>query len=62
MAQKGAGGESGAVTHKGGDGAGGSTGTGRGGGKTGGGKTGARTKPKGGKAGHLGEPGERRDA
>ncbi len=44
MAQKGAGGNPGAVTSKGGDGAKGSTGTGRGGGKSGGGKTGDRTK------------------
>jgi hypothetical protein len=44
MAVKGAGGNPGAVTHKGGDGAKGSTGTGRGGGKSGGGSTGARTK------------------
>ncbi len=35
MAQKGAGGNAGAVTKKGGDGATGSTGTGRGGGKKG---------------------------
>jgi hypothetical protein len=42
MAQKGAGGNAGAVTKKGGDGAGGSTGTGRGGGKTQGGKTGKK--------------------
>jgi hypothetical protein len=41
MAQKGAGGNAGAVTKKGGDAASGSTGTGRGGGKTGnGGKKG----------------------
>jgi hypothetical protein len=46
MAQKGAGGNSGAITKKGGDGARGSTGTGRGGGKTGGGSTGKRDKPK----------------
>jgi hypothetical protein len=46
MAQKGAGGNAGAVTHKGGDGASGSTGTGRGGGKSGGGSTGSRTKDK----------------
>lgn len=53
MAQKGAGGNPGAVTKKGGDGAHGSTGTGRGGGKSGGGSTGdrdkkpqAETKPK----------------
>ena len=46
MAQKGAGGNSGAVTEKGGDGARGSTGTGRGGGKTGGGKTADRSKEK----------------
>lgn len=45
MAQKGAGGNSGAITEKGGDGAHGSTGTGRGGGKTGGGSTGKRDKP-----------------
>jgi hypothetical protein len=44
MAQKGAGGNAGAVTKKGGDGARGSTGTGRGGGKTGSGSTGDRTK------------------
>lgn len=44
MAQKGAGGNAGAVTDKGGDGAHGSTGTGRGGGKSGGGSTGSRTK------------------
>jgi len=44
MAQKGAGGNTGAVTKKGGDGAQGSTGTGRGGGKSGGGTTGERTK------------------
>jgi hypothetical protein len=44
MAQKGAGGNAGAVTTKGGDGARGSTGTGRGGGKSGGGSAGARTK------------------
>lgn len=44
MAQKGAGGNPGAVPGKGGDGARGSTGTGRGGGKSGGGQTGARTK------------------
>ncbi|EQB19164.1 MAG: hypothetical protein K0R64_2197 [Novosphingobium lindaniclasticum] len=44
MAQKGAGGNSGAVTNKGGDGAQGSTGTGRGGGKSGGGTTGERTR------------------
>jgi hypothetical protein len=42
MAQKGAGGNPGAVTKKGGDDAKGSTGTGRGGGKTGGGKTGKK--------------------
>jgi hypothetical protein len=44
MAQKGAGGNAGAITTKGGDGAKGSTGTGRGGGDSGGGSTGARTK------------------
>lgn len=48
MSQKGAGGNAGAVTHKGGDGAQGSTGTGRGGGKSGGGSTGERTKDKNG--------------
>lgn len=42
MAQKGSGGNQGAVTKKGGDDASGSTGTGRGGGKTGGGKTGKK--------------------
>jgi hypothetical protein len=42
MAQKGAGGTAGAVTKKGGDGAGGSTGTGRGGGNSQGGKTGKK--------------------
>jgi hypothetical protein len=46
MAQKGAGGNAGAVTHKGGDGAKGSTGTGRGGGKTG-----DATKKRGGEGG-----------
>jgi hypothetical protein len=46
MAQKGAGGNPGAITHKGGDGARGSTGTGRGGGKGGGGKTSAATKDR----------------
>lgn len=40
MAQKGAGGNQAAMTKKGGDDAGGSTGTGRGGGKGSGGKTG----------------------
>jgi hypothetical protein len=49
MAQKGAGGNAGAVTAKGGDGAHGSTGTGRGGGKTGHGSTGDRTKRDDGK-------------
>jgi hypothetical protein len=49
MAQKGAGGNAGAVTTKGGDGAHGSTGTGRGGGKTGHGSTGDRTKRDDGK-------------
>lgn len=44
MAQKGAGGNPGAITKKGGDGAHGSTGTGRGGGKTGSGSTGSRDK------------------
>ena len=42
MAQKGAGGNAGAVTNKGGDDASRSTGTGRGGGKGGGGQTGKR--------------------
>jgi hypothetical protein len=44
MAQKGAGGNAGAVTQKGGDGAHGGGGTGRGGGKTSSGSTGTRTK------------------
>ena len=44
MAQKGAGGNPGAITAKGGDGARGSTGTGRGGGDSGSGSTGHRTK------------------
>jgi len=44
MAQKGAGGNPGAITKKGGDGARGSTGTGRGGGDSGGGKTSEKTK------------------
>lgn len=52
MAQKGAGGNSGAITHKGGDGARGSTGTGRGGGDSGGGSTGDRTKKKDGASGN----------
>jgi len=47
MAQKGAGGNPGAITHKGGDGARGSTGTGRGGGNSGGGKTSSKTKTSG---------------
>lgn len=51
MAQKGAGGNSGAIAEKGGDGAHGSTGTGRGGGKTGGGATDKRDKPKAGSQG-----------
>jgi len=51
MAQKGAGGNPGAITHKGGDGAHGSTGTGRGGGKKSGGSTSAATK-----TGHEAEP------
>lgn len=46
MAQKGAGRNPGAVTHKGGDGAHGSTGTGRGGGKSGGGSAGERKAKK----------------
>lgn len=49
MAQKGTGGNPGAVTRKGGDGAHGSTGTGRGGGKSGGGSTGDRETKKPGK-------------
>lgn len=44
MAQKGAGGNAGAITEKGGDGAHGGGGTGRGGGKTSSGSTGSRTK------------------
>ncbi|VWX48472.1 hypothetical protein [Novosphingobium sp. 9U] len=51
MAQKGAGGNAGAVTEKGGDGANGSTGTGRGGGKSGGGSAGERTKKEEGETG-----------
>lgn len=47
MAQKGAGGNPEAITHKGGDGARGSTGTGRGGGNSGGGKTNSKTKTSG---------------
>ena len=47
MAQKGAGGNAGAITEKGGDGAHGSGGTGRGGGNSGSGSTGARTKKEG---------------
>jgi predicted ribonuclease toxin of YeeF-YezG toxin-antitoxin module len=46
MAQKGAGGNAGSITHKGGDGAKGSTGTGRGGGNSSGGKTSDSTKKK----------------
>ena len=49
MAQKGSGGNTGAVTKKGGDGAKGSTGTGRGGGNSGHGSTGQRTAKKDGK-------------
>ena len=46
MAQKGAGGNAGAVTKKGGDGASGSTGTGRGGGNNGrGSKSAAKKSP-----------------
>jgi hypothetical protein len=44
MAQKGAGGNAGAITEKGGDGAHGGGGTGRGGGDTGSGSSGKRTK------------------
>lgn len=47
MAQKGAGGNAGAITKKGGDGAHGGGGTGRGGGKTGSGSTGSRNKEQG---------------
>jgi hypothetical protein len=56
MAQKGTGGNSGAITKKGGDGAHGSTGTGRGGGKSGGGQTGARTKKGAGADDQRGKP------
>jgi len=51
MAVKGAGGNSGAVTTKGGDGAVGSTGTGRGGGNNGRGKQSASKKKSPGKTG-----------
>lgn len=51
MAQKGAGGNPGAITKKGGDGARGSTGTGRGGGDSGSGKTSEKTKKSGDGAG-----------
>ena len=51
MAQKGAGGNAGAVTQKGGDGAHGGGGTGRGGGKTSSGSTGSRTKKEAGEKG-----------
>jgi hypothetical protein len=55
MAIKGAGGNPGAITTKGGDGAGGSTGTGRGGGNNARGKQSASKKKAPDKTGHDGD-------
>jgi hypothetical protein len=58
MAQKGAGGNAGAVTQKGGDGAHGGGGTGRGGGKTSSGSTGTRTRKEAAEEGPEEDQGE----